>query len=48
MSGTPPMLEMSGIAKAFPGILALDHVDFDCRAGEVHAEEGAGRQLPGR
>ncbi len=46
MSGTPPMLEMSGIAKAFPGILALDHVDFDCRAGEVHAicgENGAGK-----
>ncbi|HXY45797.1 MAG TPA: ABC transporter ATP-binding protein [Acidimicrobiales bacterium] len=37
---------MSGITKAFPGVLANDHVDFDVRAGEVHTlfgENGAGK-----
>ena len=40
------MLEMRGIRKAFPGVQALDGVDFDCAAGEVHAvcgENGAGK-----
>jgi general nucleoside transport system ATP-binding protein len=39
-------LEMIGIVKRFPGVLANDHVDFDVRAGEVHAllgENGAGK-----
>ena len=39
-------LEMRGIVKRFPGVLACDHVDFDIRAGEVHAllgENGAGK-----
>ncbi len=39
-------LEMHGICKRFPGVLASDHVDFDVRAGEVHAllgENGAGK-----
>jgi simple sugar transport system ATP-binding protein len=39
-------LEMLGITKRFPGVLANDRVDFDVRAGEVHSllgENGAGR-----
>jgi len=39
-------MEMRGIVKRFPGVLAVDHVDFDVRAGEVHAllgENGAGK-----
>ena len=38
--------EMRGIVKRFPGVLANDRVDFDVRAGEVHAllgENGAGK-----
>ncbi|HZQ08474.1 MAG TPA: ABC transporter ATP-binding protein [Anaerolineae bacterium] len=39
-------VEMRGIVKHFPGVLANDHVDFDVRAGEIHAllgENGAGK-----
>jgi general nucleoside transport system ATP-binding protein len=39
-------IEAVGIVKSFPGVLANDHVDFDVRAGEIHAllgENGAGK-----
>ena len=37
---------MKGITKKFPGVLANDRIDFNVRAGEVHAllgENGAGK-----
>lgn len=47
-SGLPRIesLEMHGIVKEFPGVLANDRVDFDVKAGEIHAllgENGAGK-----
>ncbi len=42
----PPIAAMSGITVRFPGVLALDDVDFSLRAGEVHSlmgENGAGK-----
>jgi general nucleoside transport system ATP-binding protein len=46
MADERPVLELRGITKQFPGVLANDHVDFDVRRGEVHAllgENGAGK-----
>ena len=40
------IVEMKGITKRFPGVMANDSIDFDLRAGEVHAllgENGAGK-----
>jgi len=46
MAEQPAVLELRGITKRFPGVLANDHIDFDLRRGEVHAllgENGAGK-----
>jgi simple sugar transport system ATP-binding protein len=43
---TITLLSMQGICKAFPGVQALENVDFDLRKGEIHAlvgENGAGK-----
>src|SRR2546428_1986401 len=40
------LLEMRGIRKTFPGVVALDNVNLSVRAGEIHAivgENGAGK-----
>jgi simple sugar transport system ATP-binding protein len=40
------VLQMRGICKAFPGVLALQDVDFTLRKGEIHSlmgENGAGK-----
>ena len=41
-----PLLVMRGICKSFPGVKALDDLNFDLRSGEVHGilgENGAGK-----
>ena len=41
-----PVLQAQSVSKQFPGVLALDAVDFELRAGEVHVlfgENGAGK-----
>ncbi len=43
---SPLVIEMRGIVKRFPGVLANDHVDFELRHGEIHGllgENGAGK-----
>ena len=39
-------LELSGVSKRYPGVQALNRVDFECRPGEIHAvlgENGSGK-----
>ena len=39
-------LKVSGVSKRYPGVLALNEVDFECRPGEIHAilgENGSGK-----
>src|ERR687897_2394406 len=41
-----PALEMRGITKHYPGVVANDKIDLDVRPGEIHAllgENGAGK-----
>ena len=45
MNERQPMLEMRGITKRFPGVLASADVDFDVYGGEVHTRDDLVRRL---
>jgi general nucleoside transport system ATP-binding protein len=45
-TGPVPALEMRGITKRYPGVVANDHINLTVRPGEIHAllgENGAGK-----
>src|SRR3954463_4037574 len=45
LSEQPQLLEIRSLTKGFPGVQALDHVDFTLHSGEIHGllgENGAG------
>ena len=45
-AGAPPLVQLKGIAKYFPGVVANENVDLDVMPGEIHAllgENGAGK-----
>ena len=51
MVAEAPILQARGISKEFPGVRALDNVDFDVYPGEVHVligENGAGKSTLGK
>lgn len=42
------LLKMKNIRKTFPGVLALDNIDFELESGEIHGmlgENGAGDRV---
>ncbi|NKN39756.1 ABC transporter ATP-binding protein [Agrobacterium sp. a22-2] len=44
--GSPPLVQLKGIAKYFPGVIANQDVDIEVMPGEIHAllgENGAGK-----
>ncbi len=46
MNSNRNLLQLNQITKTFPGVIAVDRVDFDMKQGEVHAlvgENGAGK-----